>query len=131
MEDTGFQMRTKVLVLLAVLLFSFAVPPKAHAIDPITMAILAPIALKVAEAAKPYVIRSVVGTGRGAFKIGKDAFEILYLPYGLGEITIGLPFGKGRRGMVHIIRGGMVAPTKMVLHTLLLPIYMSGANLNI
>lgn len=121
-----------VMVVLAVSCMMFAVPaPKAKAIDPVTMAILAPVALKLAEAAKPFVIRSVIGTGKGVFKIGKAAFEVLYLPYGLGEITFGLPFNKGRRGLVHMIRGGVIAPAKIVVYTLLLPVYMTGARINI
>ena len=124
-------MNRTMMVLLATACLMLTFPPRARAIDPITMAILAPIALKVAEAAKPYVIRSMVGTGKGVLKIGKDAFEILYLPYGLGEITFGLPFGKGRRGMVHLMRGGVIAPGKMLVQTLILPVYMTGARINI
>ena len=120
-----------VLTLLVISLMMCAMPPKARAIDPVTMAILAPVAIKVAEAARPYVVRSLVGTGKGLFNVGKAALEILYLPYGLGEITIGLPFNKGRRGLVHIIRGGMIAPVKVVVNVLLLPVYMTGAQINI
>ena len=116
-----------------VLLLTVAVfpPPKAQAIDPITMAILAPIAVKVAEVAKPYVIKAVLNTGVGMFKIGKDAFELLYLPYGLGEATIGAPFHRFRRGMVHMVRGGVVAPARLVVHILVLPMYMVGGRVNI
>ena len=120
-----------VLVLMMVSLMMCAMPNKARAIDPVTMAILAPIALKVADAAKPYVIRSLIGTGKGLFQVGKSALEILYLPYGLGEITFGLPFNKGHKGLVHIVRGGMIAPIKVIINILLLPIYMTGAQINI
>ncbi len=106
-------------------------PPKARAIDPVTLAILAPIAVKVAEAAKPYLIKSAVSTGRGLLNIGKDSLEILYLPLGIGEMTIGAPFKKFRKGLVHTVRGGVIAPTKLVLHVLLLPVYMVGARVNI
>lgn len=116
-------------MLLAVVFPAFA--PKAEAIDPITIAILAPIAIKAAEAARPYVIRSLVGTGEGLLKIGKDALHILYLPYGLLEMTIGAPFRKFRPGLVHVVRGGVVAPIRLVLHTLLLPVYMTGAKINL
>ena len=119
------------MVVLAVSCMMFAMPQKARAIDPITMAILAPVALKVAEAAKPFVIRSLVSTGKGVLQIGKAAFEILYLPYGLGELTIGLPFNKARKGLVHIVRGGVIAPAQIVVNVLLLPIYMTGAKINI
>jgi hypothetical protein len=124
-------MNHSVMVVLAVCCMMFAFPPRAKAIDPITMAILAPVALKVAEAAKPFVISSIVGTGKGLLNIGKDVLEILYLPYGIGEITIGMPFNKARKGLVHIIRGGVIAPAKIMVHVLLLPVYMTGAKINI
>ncbi|MBE6356641.1 MAG: hypothetical protein E7058_05965 [Lentisphaerae bacterium] len=123
--------KRSLMILLAIAGIMFAAPQKAEAIDPVTMAILAPVAMKLAEASKPYVIRSIIGTGKGVFNIGKAAFEVLYLPVGLGEITIGLPFKKGRAGLKHIIRGGVIAPTKIVVHTLLLPVYMTGAKINI
>lgn len=124
-------MKRSFLTVLVVAVAMTAFPPKVRAIDPITMAILAPVAVKVAEAAKPYVIRAAVGTGSGLLKIGKDAFEILYLPYGLGEMTIGAPFKRFRRGLVHVVRGGVVAPTRLFLHILILPAYMVGAQVNI
>ena len=124
-------MNNSIMAVLAVSCMMFAMPYRAKAIDPITMAILTPVALKVAEAAKPYVIRSLVGTGKGVLKIGKSALEILYLPLGIGEITIGLPFNKGRKGLKHIIRGGVIAPAKLVVNVLLLPVYMTGAKINI
>ena len=119
------------LIVLTVACVMFAMPQRAKAIDPITLAILAPVALKVADAAKPYIIRAVVGTGKGVLNIGKSALEILYLPYGIGEITIGLPFNKGRKGLVHIIRGGVIAPVKVILNVLLLPVHMTGVRINI
>jgi hypothetical protein len=109
----------------------FAIPPKAKAIDPITMAILAPVAMKLAEASKPYVIKSIIGTAKGVFNIGKAALEILYLPLGLMEVTFGLPFKKGRSGVKHLLRGGVIAPAKIVIHSLLLPVYMTGMKINI
>jgi hypothetical protein len=123
--------RTILIILsLAIVMMAFP-PPKARAIDPITMAILAPVAMKAAEAAKPYIIRAAVGTGKGLLKIGKDAFQILYLPLGLCEMTIGAPFKKFRKGLVHVVRGGLVAPTRLLLHIFILPVYMVGARVNI
>lgn len=123
-------MKKFVMIMLVAALFSPLCAPKAKAIDPITMAILAPVALRVAEAAKPYVIKSVAGTCVGLFKVAKSAFQILYLPYGLLEMTVGAPFHKFRSGVVHVIRGGVVAPAKMLVHILILPVHMTGAQLN-
>ncbi len=124
-------MNRAMLIVLTVACVMFAMPQRAKAIDPITLAILAPVALKVADAAKPYIIRAVIGTGKGVLNIGKSALEILYLPYGIGEITIGLPFNKGRKGLVHIIRGGVIAPVKVIINVLLLPVHMTGVRINI
>lgn len=125
-------MNNALMVILAVCCMMLAFPPpKAKAIDPVTMAILAPVALKLADAAKPYVIRGIVNTGKGMFKVGKAAFEMLYLPWGFLELTFGLPFKKGRRGLVHVVRGGLVAPAKLFVHICLMPIYMVGAQINI
>lgn len=123
-------MKKMILILLTALLLAPGLSPKAEAIDPITMAILAPIALKVADAAKPYVIKSVVGTCNGLFKIGKDVLHLLYLPYGILEMTIGAPFHKFRSGTVHVIRGGVIAPARLFIHVLILPVYMTGAQIN-
>ncbi len=124
-------MKRFLLIILTAAVIMPVIPPKAGAIDPVTLAILAPIAVKVAEAAKPYLIRSAVRTGKGLLNIGKSSFEILYLPLGIGEMTIGAPFNKFRKGLVHTVRGGVVAPTKLFLHVLLLPVYMVGAQVNI
>ena len=119
-----------VIMLVAVLVLPFGAM-KAQAIDPITMMILAPVAVKAAEVARPYVVKSVIGTGRGIIKVGRDAFHILYLPLGLLEMTVGAPFKKFRTGLKHVIRGGVIAPIRLILHSLLLPAYMVGVDINI
>lgn len=116
--------------LIAALILPFGAV-RVQAIDPVTMMILAPVAVKAAEIARPYVVKSMIGTGRGLIKIGKDAFHLLYLPLGFLEMTIGAPFKKFRSGMIHVVRGGVIAPVRLILHTLLLPVYMTGANVNI
>lgn len=118
----------KIILLTAVLIF--CMPVQVKAIDPVTIAILAPVAVRVAKAASPYLIRAVKNTGTGVFKMGKDVFEILYLPYGLGKMTFGYPFGGFRSGLVYSIKG-CIAPCKLVIHTLLLPVYMIGVEVNI
>lgn len=119
------------MVLLTVSLLTAAFVPQAQAIDPVTLMILAPVAIKAAEVARPYVVKSLIGTGEGLIKVGRDVFHLLYLPYGILEMTLGAPFKKFHSGLVHVIRGGVLAPLRLILHTLLLPIYMTGANINI
>ena len=101
--------------------------PEANAIDPVTMMVLAPVAIKVAEAARPYLEKSIISTGTGLFRMGRDAVHIFYLPWGIGELCV----GKFHSGLVHIVRGGVWAPFRLILHTFLLPVYMIGAQINI
>ena len=84
--------KISLLVLILTLLFP---APKAQAIDPVTLAILAPIALKVADAARPYLVRSALNTVRCMGKMGKDMFEIFYLPYGFLKMTVGAGSPRG------------------------------------
>ena len=116
----------KILLLALCLAFS-AVPAKAA--DPISMAVLAPAALQAAQAATPLVVRVVKNTATGLFQIGKDVLQIFYLPYGLGKMTFGFPFGGFRSGVVYTFKGG-IAPCKLVVHTILLPIRMIGVETN-
>ena len=125
------EMRKFIATLLVIAILCPFWAPKAKAIDPVTMMVLAPVAIKVAEAARPYIERSLVGTGTGLLKIGKDVLHMLYLPYGLLEVTIGAPFNKIRSGLVHMLRGGVIAPIRLILHILILPVYMTGAQINI
>lgn len=125
------KMRKFIATLLVMAILSPFFAPKANAIDPVTMMVLAPIAIKVADAARPYIEKSLIGTGTGLLKIGKDVLHMLYLPYGLLEVTLGAPFNKFRSGLVHMLRGGVIAPIRLILHTLILPVYMTGAQINI
>jgi hypothetical protein len=103
---------------------------QAKAIDPITIAILAPVALQLANAARPYVIRGLINLGKGMLRVGKDVVELVFLPYGLLKMTLGAPFGGFRSGLVYTIRGG-IAIGKIVFHVLILPLSVFGLNLNV
>ncbi len=116
----------KILLLTLCLMFS-AAPAKAA--DPVSMAVLAPAALRAAQAATPLVARIIKNTATGVFQIGKDAVQILYLPYGLGKMSIGYPFGGFRSGVVYTFKG-CIAPCKLVVHTVLLPLKMIGVETN-
>ena len=104
-------------------------PPQARAIDPVTIAILAPIALQAAQAARPYVIRGMINFGKGLLKVGKATLDIFYIPYGLFKIIFLSPWGEFRSGVVYLIRGG-IGIGKVVMHTLLLPVYIFGLEIN-
>ncbi len=118
--------------LLVAILFTLFPAQNVQAIDPVTIAILAPIALRAAEAAKPYLIRAGLNTLKCFLKMGKDVWEILYLPYGMLKMAFLGPFSRSslRSGLIYTIKGS-IAPAKLVVHTLLLPLMMFGLNINI
>lgn len=103
---------------------------QAKAIDPITIAILAPVALQLANAARPYVIQGLLNLGKGLIRVGKDMIELVFLPYGILKMTFGAPFGGFRSGLIYTIRGG-IAIGKMIFHILILPLVMFGLNFNV
>ncbi|MBP5531436.1 MAG: hypothetical protein J6Y54_05350 [Lentisphaeria bacterium] len=115
--------------LLGAAIMAAVAPQRAQAIDPVTIAILAPIALQAAEAARPYVIRGMINFGKGLLKVGKASLELFFIPYGLFKMVFLSPWGEFRSGVVYTIRGGM-GLGKMLLHTLLLPVYMCGVEIN-
>ncbi len=104
--------------------------PQAEAIDPVTIAILAPIAIKAAKVAAPYIIRGLANGGKCLLKMGKDVVEILYLPLGMGQAIFLGPWGGLKPGCIKMIKG-CIAPGKLVLHTLLFPVMLVGINVNI
>lgn len=123
-----FRRQIKILFLVLALLL---IPMhRAKAIDPVTIAILAPIALQLANAARPYVIRGLVNLGKGVIRVGKDVVELIFLPYGLLKMTLGAPFGGFRSGLVYTIRGG-IAIGKIIFHVLILPLSVFGLNFNV
>lgn len=119
----------KIFVLVAALAL-IVPPPQAHAIDPVTIAILAPIALQAAQAARPYVIRGMINFGKGLLKVGKASLDIFFLPYGLFKAIFLWPWGEFRSGIVYTIRGG-IGIGKILMHILLLPAYTFGLEINV
>ena len=103
---------------------------QAKAFDPVTIAILAPVALQLANAARPYIVRGLVNLGKGVVRMGKDVIELVFLPYGILKMTFGAPFGGFRSGLVYTIRGG-IAIGKLVFHVLILPLTIFGLNFNV
>ncbi len=95
--------------------------PKAEAIDPVTMSLLAPYAMPVAEAAAQYAIKGMVNSVPGFIDIGKDIFSIFLLPVGVLECTLGAPFGLFGPGLEHVV-GGVEGPFKLVFDILTLPL---------
>ena len=123
-------MRRFIRIVFLSLALLFVCPPEpARAIDPITLAILAPIALQLAEAARPYVIRGLINFGKGLLKVGVCVLQLSYIPFGLFKMIFLSRRGEFRSGLVYVFRGG-IAFGKMLCHILLLPVYLCGVQVN-
>jgi hypothetical protein len=122
-------MKKKFLLLTIILSMTFMLFPvqKTKAIDPVTIAILAPIALKAAQVAQPYVTKGLINFGRGLLLCGKDMLEILRLPLGFIQSTLGIPFGALPSGIRNIFLGG-VAPFRLGFHVMMLPLNIFGVG---
>lgn len=111
---------------IAGILFCTPVPAKA---EPVTMIILAPLALKAANMASPYVIQWMKNSGGQLLNIGKDMVDLLCLPLGVVQCTLGAPLGFFSNGLGNI-GAGCVAPFKLVKDVLLLPLAIFGIGVN-
>ncbi|OGV38643.1 MAG: hypothetical protein A2020_03725 [Lentisphaerae bacterium GWF2_45_14] len=121
----------KTLFLLTLTLFIFcAFPaPEAKAFDPATMSMATGLAMTLFQKASPYLIRGLANFGKGCVKVGKDMVDIFRLPLGMGQVMFMTPFGYFNKGVRNLVLGG-VAPFKLCVHTLLLPVVLF-VNVNI
>jgi len=121
------RMTTKNLMV-AMLVLILAAPcfaPRAEAMDPVTIAILAPLAVKAAQVAAPYVVRGIKCGALQMKKMGLDLAKILALPLGLCQMTAGAPFGYFKLGANNCWIG-IQSPFKFVWDTLMLPLAFTG-----
>ena len=117
------------LILLALMLACPGImTPRVQAFEPVTMVLLAPVALKVYEAAEPRLVRGAQVGGRKLVQIGSNMLEMMLLPLGAVQTTLGAPFGYLGAGVKNIGKGS-VAPFKMVLNMLALPFCFFGVNI--
>ncbi|MBE6355496.1 MAG: hypothetical protein E7058_00105 [Lentisphaerae bacterium] len=98
--------------------------PRAQA-EPVTMVILAPLALEGAKIASPHVIAAMQRGGRQMLEIGKDLGNLLRLPWGLCQATLGAPLGLFGQGVENMVIG-VCAPFQLVGDVLILPLSFFG-----
>ena len=101
--------------------------PEARAMDPVTIAILAPLAIKGAKIAAPYVVRGFICGCKHLGKMCIDVGKILNLPLGLCQMTIGAPFGYAKIGANNCWYG-IQAPFKLAWDSMMLPIAFVGID---
>lgn len=114
----------KLLIIIVVAMAFMAVTiPKAKAMDPVTIGILAPIAIEygtpIAISAAEYAFKGLMNAGVGFIDIFKDMIGVFMLPIGFLEITLGMPFGLFSNGCSNIAEG-FVAPFKLAFHAVML-----------
>ena len=112
----------KKVVLALIIAFAAILPVKA---EPVTMVLLAPLALKVANDASPHVISGMRSSGAQLLEVVKDCGDILRLPWGAIQATAGAPFGYFGNGLNNIWRG-VSAPFRLVVDIIMLPFAFAG-----
>ena len=119
----------KKLLPLALVLAFFApgTVKEARAMDPVTIAILAPLAVKGAKIAAPYVVRGFICGCKHLGKMCIDVGKILNLPLGLCQMTLGAPFGYAKVGANNCWYG-LQAPLKLAFDAVMLPIAFAGID---
>jgi len=105
----------------------FALPaPKAEAMDPITISMLAaPIVIPMVKAAMPYILKYAANFGKGMLDVFLEMAGFLLLPLGMLEASAGAPLGMFNLGMSHMGYGAM-APFKMMWQMMLIPMKVFG-----
>ena len=119
-----FRRNFLILILVAGLFLPFGAV-EVRAMDPVTIAILAPVAIKAAEVMMPYVIQGLKNAGVHLMKMGLDLAGILKLPLGIVQSTLGAPLGLFSDGLKNVI-DGVLAPFQFTWHTLTLPLAIFG-----
>jgi hypothetical protein len=114
-----------VIFLCAGIVFYGMAIPKAKAMDPVTIAILAPILLPYAIKAADYTVKGLIKTIPGWVKAGTQTFNILRLPLGICQLFLGWPFGLAGFGIGNIVKG-CIAPFMIIKEILCMPLYFFG-----
>ncbi|MBR2373636.1 MAG: hypothetical protein IKA87_05340 [Lentisphaeria bacterium] len=120
-----FCRKSLIIIMLGVLCFAPAGSVKLNAMDPVTIAILAPVAIKAAEVMMPYVLQGLKNAGIHLVKMGLDLAGILKLPLGVIQSTLGAPVGMFQDGLRNMV-DGVLAPLQLVWHTLTFPFAIFG-----
>lgn len=98
-------------------LFAYSYPGyEAKAVDPVTIAILTPIAIQLARVMLPYVLRGLSSMGRTGVKAGAEFLQFFRLPYGLGLCL----FFRWKSGLKNMGLG-LIAPFKMAFYVVMMP----------
>jgi len=116
-----------VIFTISVMMFAFFYPqPEAKAMDPVTIAILAPIAIQMAKTMMPYIVRGLKNMGKTGLKAGKELISVLRLPLGLIQVLLLFPWGRNFSSGLRNIGNGIIAPFVFAFYCVLLPFSAFG-----
>jgi len=124
--DLNLQIRRYFIIFLCagIVFYGMAIP-RAKAMDPVTIGILAPILLPYAIQVADYTVRGLIRTIPVWIKAGTQVLNIFRLPLGVCQIFLGLPFGLAGYGFGNIAKGVM-APFLFIKELLFMPLYFFG-----
>jgi hypothetical protein len=105
--------------------FYFGPSTEAEAIDPVTIAILTPVAIQAAKILAPYVIRGLKNMTVVLLRAGGNLISFFRFPIGLLQVTILAPFGQFKSGFANMGKG-LWAPFQMCGNLLMLPLSIFG-----
>ena len=109
------------MAMLALLCGLLSMPLSVRAVDFMTMSSTAPQALDLASMWSPHAINAMQSGGLGLVKVGESALNILRLPLGVVECTLGYPFGFAEDGLNNCM-AGLFAPFELVGNVMMLPV---------
>lgn len=112
-------------LLIIIVLLSVFLPANTNAMDPVTIAILAPVAIEGAKTASPYIIRGMVSGGKHMVQMAGHIAEIFLIPWGCGQILL-MDYSSGAGNIFQ----GLCAPFKLIGDVLLLPIAFCGIDIS-
>ena len=124
-DDLMNMKKTFILLVLICLVFTFFPAPEAQAMDPVLISMFAPVAIKAAEVAAPYLIKGLAGGAKQMIVIGKDLIGVMRLPLGFFQVAFLAPFGQLKSGVRNLALGA-IAPFKLAFHAVLLPVALAG-----
>ena len=116
------------LTVLTAVMFYMVPQQEAEAFEPISMIVLAPVAMQAAKVLAPYAVKMASNLAKVLLRVGIHVFETVLLPIGLIESTILAPWFF-RHGVKHMWVG-ICGPFKACGWTLLLPLSPFGVGVN-
>ena len=126
MNSMYLHFRRPIIILLfsGILIFTFPIP-KAQAMEPVTITMVAIILAPYAIQAAKYIGKGMIRTIPCWYDMGVQLFNILRLPLGLLQSTIGAPFGFFWDGISNMWLG-IISPFMLIKDFFCLPLYFFG-----